>query len=286
VKTFPRKAPAERAADARTSPDSENDRCVCHLATIPSAGNPAKRAASNAPCCAVGEDVDCRLILVEGVPGSGKTTTSKWICEQLEGRGVPARWCDELDPSHPVIDRATVQHCREPGYAQRCVGRWSRFVDSVAESDTPSVWIVEACLFQNTVRFLLEHEHSNGAAERYADETGAALTKLSPQIVYLTQPGTREFLERSFVARKGEDIVTKIATYTETTACARSRKWQGLHGTIAFYAHYRSVCDRLLPRLRMPVLELDSSDGNLAASRRTLRAWLDRLADNSEVSPG
>lgn len=229
--------------------------------------------------------MDCRLILVEGVPASGKTTTSKWICQRLQARGGSARWCDELDRAHPVIDREAMRHCREPGYAQRCIDRWSRFAESLLESKQGCVWILEACLFQNTVRFLLEHEHAEGESERYADATGATLARLKPQLVYLTQPRTREFLERNFVTRKGQDIVTKIAAYTETTACARSRGWHGLSGTIEFYAYYRSVCDRLVPRLGMPVLEVDTSI-SWGAVRRSLTEWLDSLADSGQPGAG
>jgi hypothetical protein len=226
----------------------------------------------------------CRLILLEGVPGSGKTTSCVWLTEQLAARGVEARWCDELDPDHPVIDRATKRTCREPGFADRCVERWRHFADSLQESRS-GVWIIEACLFQNTVRFLLEHEHGAEACRRYAEGTGETLARLQPQLVYLTQPDTERFLSQSFSARKGDDIVTKVAAYTETTACARRHDWRGLPGTIAFYAHYREVCDGLLGALGIPTLEVDSS-APLASNRETLGAWLDRLAFSGQLRLG
>lgn len=43
-----------------------------------------------------------RLILIEGLPGSGKTVTAGFIGEHLNGVGMPAKWFLEGDPHHPT----------------------------------------------------------------------------------------------------------------------------------------------------------------------------------------
>ena len=46
--------------------------------------------------------MDGKLILVEGLPGSGKSSTAQFICDQLQRNGHRARWYYEDETPHPV----------------------------------------------------------------------------------------------------------------------------------------------------------------------------------------
>jgi len=43
------------------------------------------------------------LILVEGFPGSGKSTTAQWLARQWQQTGRACRWFYEEQPDHPVV---------------------------------------------------------------------------------------------------------------------------------------------------------------------------------------
>lgn len=215
-----------------------------------------------------------RLILIEGIPGSGKTTTAEWIYQRLCRQGFDAELCTELRPDHPVIDRALMRTSRVPGYGDRCVDRWREFAAKAMNSPSPAVHILEGCLFQSTVRFLLEHDHPEPERERYFSATEAALEKLQPRTVYLYQPDARTFMQEQHAARKGDGVIAKIAAYTETTAIAKRHDWRGISGMIEFYLHYRDVCDDLIAGSRFDVLRLDTSGENWDAVRSDLANWL------------
>ena len=217
---------------------------------------------------------ETRLVLVEGIPGSGKTSTAEWIASWLEGQGITSAWSREERHDHPVIDRPTLRTSREPGYADRCIARWRDFARAVRQSPKPQIHVLEGCLFQSTVRPMLEHEHPLSETRHYTIETIRAIATLSPRFVYLRASDARQFLETHVVPRKGVDIVSKIAAYTETTACARKHDWAGLPGMIEFYAHYRDVCDALLADAALPTLEIDTSNGDWDGVRQRIASWL------------
>src|SRR5690606_27059343 len=81
----------------------------------------ARGARATAPKARMAKRLDARVILVEGLPGAGKTTLAAGLAHALERRGVAARWLREEDPAHPVTPRALKRTRGEDGFALRCV---------------------------------------------------------------------------------------------------------------------------------------------------------------------
>ena len=57
----------------------------------------------------------CRLVIIEGIPGSGKTTTASFVQAFLDQKGVPNRLYCEGDPDHPA-DFEGIAHFARPDY--------------------------------------------------------------------------------------------------------------------------------------------------------------------------
>lgn len=47
--------------------------------------------------------IDTKLILLEGLPSTGKSTNSSFILSQLNYNGIPARWIHEVARPHPTL---------------------------------------------------------------------------------------------------------------------------------------------------------------------------------------
>ena len=215
-----------------------------------------------------------RVILIEGLPGSGKTSLAEWLCAELQARGVSASWIPELDRGHPVIDRETMRTAKAHGYAERCVARWEAFSRRVQGLQSPSVFILEACLFQSTVRFLIEYERAAHEIEAYLPAVEHCLARLRPHLVYLTQTDVEAYLQDEVIRRKGNDIVSRIAKYSATTPFAVSRGLSASSALVPLYATYRSLCDDMVKRSRMPVLKLDAVRLSESAVRSRAGPWV------------
>jgi thymidylate kinase len=46
--------------------------------------------------------IPTNLILVDGIPGAGKSTTAQLLCLHLEKLGYHVNWIFEQDPKHPI----------------------------------------------------------------------------------------------------------------------------------------------------------------------------------------
>jgi hypothetical protein len=84
----------------------------------------------------------------------------------------------------------------------------------------------------------------------------------------------KAYLDGEVIRRKGNEVVARIARYSATTPFAVSR---GLNAPSAFaslYATYRYVCDALVKRSTLPVLELDTVRLGEAAVRDRVAPWV------------
>lgn len=215
-----------------------------------------------------------RLILVEGIPGSGKSHIAEWISGQLTASGIDSKVHPEVPPDRSVIDGALMSTSHEAGYTYRCIERWRSFVTEVLAEPRCVVRVVEGSFFQSTVRFLLEHNHPGEEVQHYMSATERALAPLAPCLLYLVHSDAPRYLREQLVARKGPDVVSRIAAYTESTAWAKERKLLGMDALAEFYSHYRRVCDDLVEECSMPTLIEDTSSGDWSKLKANVGGWL------------
>ncbi|QSO55077.1 hypothetical protein JZ785_11360 [Alicyclobacillus curvatus] len=96
-----------------------------------------------------------KLILVEGIPGSGKSTTAQYISRCLEQNGIPSEWFYEENSNHPVYAfdslesmSVLVRRLSEGQFDEVIEGAldyWERFALHVQRSGR--VTVIDSCLF-------------------------------------------------------------------------------------------------------------------------------------------
>lgn len=198
--------------------------------------------------------------MIEGLPGSGKTSLAEWLCSCLIEKGDTAVWFREEQKDHPVIGRSTRKTAAVPGYARRCVEQWRSFIDSILAHHPFGSYILEGCFLQSTVRFLLEYEHPAGEADAYLVETEAVLAAVPAFLIHLTQPDPDAYLRNDFLCRKSPSIVERILFHTENTPYAQSRGISGLDALVRLYSEYALLCRRLMTLSNLPRIEINTVD--------------------------
>lgn len=194
---------------------------------------------------------DRQLWLVEGLPGSGKSTTSDLLCEAARNKGWAANWWLEELRDHPVLPSSLRRSAYEAGFPRLCVQAFSDFL-----SRETGVLILDGAALQSTVRFLFAKGASQSAISQYVVDWTEVVSPYTPRMLMLTISDPFDHFADFVRHRRGTEWTTKLIAYVESTPLAMDRRWTGFLGLVAFWSGYQDLCFDVLRDLPFPVLSV------------------------------
>jgi hypothetical protein len=216
--------------------------------------------------------VGSKLIIVEGLTGSGKSIMAHFIARQLEYNGIAASWLHEGEISHPIlIDVDTTID----SYAARIRVNWAAFVDQVGLSGKAHV--IEASFFNNLLETLLAHNVERTQIVQFAADLQALSEPLNPTLVYLVQEDVEQALVQSF-GRRGTDFRSFVIDLATSTPLAKDRGWEGYAGMLLYWQEFVALTDELFERFPYRKLKIDNTAGDWEAYNR-------QVLDHLSISP-
>lgn len=198
-----------------------------------------------------------RLVLIEGLPGTGKTTLAERLCTSISKESCEIRWYLEEAADHPVHPHSLSALRSKADYPSRCLHGWQRFVNEVQHDGT--LHILEGSALQSTVRFMMEQNRTD--IDDYFERFEAILTPLHPVFIYL-RPEDAASHSRATAAHRGSGWADKVAAYVEQTPYARRLGLHGKSGMHRFWADYARRCDALMDGLSTPVARITTTPGH------------------------
>lgn len=223
-----------------------------------------------------------RLVIVEGFPGSGKSTTAQWAAIQWRRGGRACRWLYEQEPDHPLVGQpAGVEYRTWDDYYEVHTGRWAAFVAAAGQAD--DVTIVESALLQYQVFAMLRNGAEPEAIVAFIRRLGAVIQPLAPRLVYFRAPDP-DAAYRDISARRGERALQGVLRYYEGSDFARQRGLYGFDGMLAYWREHAAVCERAVAALRLATLIVDAREGDWTWRRARIARFLD-LPPGSEAQP-
>jgi hypothetical protein len=219
-------------------------------------------ASPSESCTAEPSDVH-RLVVVEGIMGSGKSTTMRFIAKHLQDAGRPALDIHERTDPHPVRATDELEHWFEPwrdttpeGLADRALAKWTGFVEYTQSStDIP---VLDGQLFHGDLTHLLLMEADTALIWGYIRKLATVIAPLNPFVVYLWQEDVEEAIRTVCAERGPEWIDYQVNWKLAAPYCVR-RGFVGLDGLISLYCDYRHLTDGLFQELPLAKLAIESS---------------------------
>jgi len=207
-----------------------------------------------------------RLVLIEGLPGAGKSTSTVHLGTVLQQAGIPCRWFREEDDPHPLP-------CLDfeiKGLPAKMIQLWSDFVERTERE--PFVYIIESRLWQNTGLYMYMSENEIDEIVDFNRAVYQVLTPLAPVLIYLDQADTEVALRRMYAAR-GEAWMAQTLAETLPYPWFQSRNITDFAGWVQFFVAWQPIADRLFADWHHRKLRILNPHDDWAGTYKQMRAF-------------
>jgi hypothetical protein len=218
----------------------------------------------------MGSMLRTRIIFVDGLPGSGKSTTAEYVAGELEQRGIRCRLLRERETEHPLNVGGDLHPSGSTtgarmfaaytvgSFVEESLARWSAFVAEAKGSEP--VIVLDSYPFQNSVRVLSQMNADPVTLAAYQSCVEEAAAGLCPVLIYL-DPGDPERTVRAIAEQRGPAWTDYMIAVVTECPYAYSRGLQGMDGAVAITRAYKQLLDESVARFPFPKLVLSDCHG-------------------------
>ncbi|MFX3681340.1 MAG: hypothetical protein ACN6I3_00290 [bacterium] len=220
-----------------------------------------------------------RVIFVDGLPGSGKSTTAQRLSLHLRRHGHAARWIFEHERDHPIFDESTARAVREnqpgadPALFARALEGYRRLAEHLTASPAETI-ILEGSLFQAAVGTQLLTETPDPEIDAFFDQTLDTLTPHRSTLIYLRAADTAAALNQT-AANRGAWFPEFVVAHLAATPLGQREKIQTWPDALRVLTQHRITSDRLAKRFPGPTLIADPQAQTWATTNRQITSFLD-----------
>ena len=206
-----------------------------------------------------------RLVLIEGIMGSGKSMTAAYLADRLQQHGRRVRWHREYSPDNPILIDVDVlggfdgtDDWRNP---VKTLPQWQALGQLKRNDD--SITILECKLWQNDALFMLLA--GVPAAEVIASNQRVVhvLADASPVLIHLIHDDLEKHLQWVFEDRRELGGPHPPQTWAEwiveifvSSEFGRARGLEGYEGFLAGCHEWLRVCETMFGNFNGPKLEV------------------------------
>ncbi len=212
-----------------------------------------------------------RVILVEGVPFTGKSTLSEWVAQQLPLNGIPSTWVPEGEMLQQYFRHVLAVLDQQQSVSEDVVlADCSAFVETVMHAST--TFVVDSALSYAALLPLMAADRPSGVILAQLQHIADLCAPLHPRVIHLT--GDVDRLAHASIVERGEEWEEHLVGQSDAAPYQQARGRSGLDGAIAFLQETQALMHRILETSSWQTLTLDVTGSAWDANRRAMLALL------------
>jgi molybdopterin-guanine dinucleotide biosynthesis protein len=199
-----------------------------------------------------------RIVIVEGIMGSGKSTTVRRMADRLKASDVSVLGITEGVNPHPIRFDWDLPWADMPAaqLAKSAAACWCAYANHASMSE--SITVVDGQLFHGNLTSLFLLDADMALIRGYVHDVVAAIKPLRPLLIYFNQDDVDRAI-RAVAAERGDAWVTYQLNWKLTSPYAVRHGLAGLEGLVELYRDYRKLTDRLYADLDIPKISIENS---------------------------
>ncbi|MBV7330435.1 hypothetical protein KFU94_19745 [Chloroflexi bacterium TSY] len=201
-----------------------------------------------------------KLIIIEGIMGSGKSTTAEFLDVQLRVKDIETRLLLESNETHPI-------QMRDPAFSETVddwmaerVDKWQAFVNVAMDSEC--VTILDGQLFHENVDSLLYFDVAESTIEAFVTHIYDIIDCLNPTLIYFYQDDIRASIRKTFDRRGSGWETWQIDWKVHDRPYGQKRGLEGFDGFVQIYSAHRNLTDRLFQSFLKRKLAIENSSAD------------------------
>jgi len=222
-----------------------------------------------------------KLILVDGIVGSGKSSISHFISRQLNKNGIKVKWYHEGSIENPIIctgkdvESAGIDES-SPDFGQWATNfylqRWKEFISKIENGD--NIYVLDSCLFQRFFMPMIWYDLEPSKVKEIMHNLLYSMKSLNPQIIHFYQPDVITALKKISIQR-GSDWKNSVFGSDENSYYAKNRNLKGEEATFSLWQKISGLALELLNEFDCQNLLIDNSEQKWDHYRRQISEFLE-----------
>lgn len=214
-----------------------------------------------------------RLILVDGLAGTGKSTTAQRLWLQLKSCGHDAVWFHEHDSRHPIFHFSSLEEL--PGLVTASL--WNDIVANwkalARDSGVGPIRVLEGTLLQTSVGVLLSQNVDADRIMAMVLMIAGLVRDRDAAVVYLRLSDTSAWLSRN-MRNRGRDWVDRMAGLLAQTPYGQQGRAQGVQMLLEFYREQQRIIEAIVAELPLKKAVIDVDDDGWPDAYREMSEFL------------
>jgi hypothetical protein len=200
--------------------------------------------------------LDTKIIFIEGIAGSGKSTTAQLLYSNLYKHGYTVKLIHEFYRPHPIHEL----NIEEPKtWISKTLANWHNLRDTLIK--TNEIMIMDGTLFQCTIGVLLEMDVKVPVIRQYANQIPDILKPLNPILIYFYQNDFERAIRAAYQQRK-DPWSRRVYDFVSNARFFKNRKLCGLDGYIEYNRVLRNMTDNLYSEYNLKKISIENSAGD------------------------
>lgn len=193
--------------------------------------------------------INSKLVLLEGLPGSGKTTMSKKLFDRIN-----------VDNKHLVQESSNFHPISENDIADigvwqvKTLQNWEKLCVDIYSQQV--LYVMEFALFQNTIGQMLLKNCDRNQIGKFCCQIENTIKDISPVLILYTANNAVTFLRETYELR-GDEWKKVINHLIDDTPYGKKRNLMGFDGFIDFFDEYVSIMNAIYDKLEMDRICID-----------------------------